>query len=93
MPVEAVVASRVGIQIASGDVDPRLARTPITPSGNSETLVALIARKSTIASEALAGVRFRRCSSVIALRPNGVAALPSPSTFDARFMIIAPIAG
>ncbi len=65
----------------------------ITPSGNSETLVALMARKSTIESLAHAGVRFSVCSSVIAFRPNGVAALPRPSTFDARFMIIAPIAG
>ncbi len=91
--VLAAVASRVGTQIASGIAEPMLARIPITPSGKSETLVALMARKSTIASLALAGVRLIFCNSVIAFRPKGVAALPSPSTFDARFMIIAPIAG
>ena len=55
--------------------------------------MALIARNITIASVATPGYGFSRFSSTIALRPNGVAALPRPSMFDAMFITIAPIAG
>ncbi len=46
-----------------------------------------------MASVATPGRSFSRFSSVMALRPKGVAALPRPSTFEARFMIMAPMAG
>ena len=53
-----------------------------------------MARKSTIAFEAEPEWSIElRASSLMALRPKGVAALPIPRIFDAMFMIIAPIAG
>ena len=92
--VEHVVAKSVGIQIAQGSAELAAARTPIVPSGGSRVIAELLmARNSTIASEAEPEWRLRRASSDIAFSPKGVAALPSPTTFEAMFMIIAPMAG
>jgi hypothetical protein len=74
-------------------LEPRLARIAITPSGSTATPEVLIARNSAIALLATPGRVFSVSSSRMAFSPNGVAALPRPSTFAARFRTIAPIAG
>ena len=79
--------------IPAAFVEPRLARSAIAPSGSTASPEVLIARNSAIAFVATPGRGFNVSSSRIAFRPNGVAALPSPSTFAARLSSIAPIAG
>ena len=91
--VDIDVASSVGSQIPAALLEPIEARRAITPSGASATLEVLIARNSAMASVATPGHGLSRLSSIIALMPNGVAALPSPSMLLAMFMIIALIAG
>ena len=87
-------AIKMGTQTASGALEPAAARTAAVPVGAiSTTQVALIERNRTIASLATPGTRFKRFSSTIAFNPKGVAALPSPSMFDARFITMAPMAG
>ena len=92
--VEQVVAMRVGIQMAAGSAEPAAARSAMVPVGAISVIAAvLMARKSTIESVATPGCGFRRESSLMALRPKGVAALPMPSTFEAKFITMAPMAG
>jgi hypothetical protein len=92
--VEQNVAKSVGIQIAHGSADCAAARTPMVPRGGSSVIDdALMARNSTIAFEAQGAPPLSRESSLMAFRPKGVAALPMPRMFDAKFMIIADIAG
>ena len=74
-------------------VEPSEARSAMTPSGASATLEVLMARKSAMALVATPGTGFKRLSSIMALMPKGVAALPSPSMLEAMFMIMALIAG
>ncbi len=89
-----VVAKRVGAQIEKGDCDPVATRTAMVPRGGSSVIeVALIARKSAIASVATPLCWFSLSSSTMALRPKGVAALPRPRMFAAKFITIAVIAG
>src|SRR2546427_1581331 len=84
----------VGTQIAAGAVEPAAARTAIVPVGGMRWMAALlITRNSTIGLVITPGYGFNRFNSTIALSPNGVAALPRPSMFAARFITIAPIAG
>ena len=91
---EIEVATSVGIQIARGICDPAAKRIAAVPVGGISTIDAeLIARNSAIALVATPGWGLRRSSSTMALMPNGVAALPSPSMLDERFITIAPIAG
>ncbi len=87
------LATSVGTKIDSGAADPAAARIAITPVGSTATPDVLIARKSTIAFVAVPGCLLSVSSSCIALMPNGVAALPRPSTLAPMFMTIAPIAG
>ena len=53
----------------------------------------LIARNITMALLAVPLCGLSLSSSCIARMPNGVAALPRPSTLAEMFIIIAPIAG
>ena len=69
------------------------ARTAMTPRGSTATPEVLMARNSAIELVATPGRSLSLLSSIIALRPNGVAALVSPIMFAAMFMIIAAIAG
>ena len=91
--VETSVANRVVGTIPAGSTEPAAALSAMTPVGKIVTLDVLMARNRIIASVALPLSPFRvsRCS--MARIPNGVAALPRPSTLADRFMIIAPIAG
>src|SRR5512132_708463 len=91
--VEQNVANSVVGRMPAGSADPAAARSAMTPVGSSVTLDVLIARNSTIALLAVpfAGLSASRCC--MARMPNGVAALPNPSTFEDIFRIIAPIAG
>ncbi len=91
--VEKEVAISVGSQMPAALCDPTEARSAMTPSGARATFDVLMARNSAIALVATPGVGLRRLSSIIALMPKGVAALPSPSMLAAMFMIIALIAG
>ena len=61
--------------------------------GNTVIADVLMARKRTIASDAVWELRLSLASSVIAFRPKGVAAFPSPSMLDAMFITMAPMAG
>jgi hypothetical protein len=87
------VERKEGSTMPAGSFDPSAARTATAPSGRIATPAALMARKSAIELVATPGWRLSVFSSLIALRPNGVAALPSPSMFAARLRIIEPIAG
>ncbi len=87
------LAAIVVTKIDAGVVAPSEARSAMTPEGSTATPLVLIARKSTIALVAVPFVLLSASSSCIALMPNGVAALPRPSTLAAMFMIIAPMAG
>jgi len=91
--VSCSVARTDGRRIALGFAEWRLARTAIQPIGNTAIPAVLTARKRAIESDATALLGLSFCSSCIALRPNGVAAFPSPSTFVDMFMTIALIAG
>ncbi len=91
--VEKIVARSEGIRMEAGSAAPAAARTPITPSGRIVTLDVLIARKRHIELVASPLWGFRRSSSIIALIPMGVAALPSPRALAAIFIIMADIAG
>ncbi len=57
------------------------------------TLEVLIARNMTMALVAVSFFSLSSCSSSIALRPSGVAALPSPSMLADMLSTIEPIAG
>src|SRR5919109_4175011 len=92
--IEHADAINVGTQIAAGEADSAAERTAIVPVGGMIVMqVLLITRKRIIGSLAMPGRGLSRFSSIIALIPNGVAALPSPSMLAARFITIAPIAG
>ncbi len=89
-----MVANSVGTQIEKGDSDPVATRTATVPRGGSSTIEeVLMARNSAIASVATPLFRFSLSNSTIAFSPKGVAALPSPSMFEAKFMTMAVIAG
>ena len=79
------------IPIASSE--PTEARNPTTPDGRIASAEVLIASNSTMALVAVPGFELSLSSSSIALIPNGVAALPSPSMLLEMFRIIALIAG
>ena len=92
--VEQIVAISVGIQIAKGSAEPAAARTATVPVGGSSVMAeVLMARKSTIGFEATPFTGFSLSSSAMAFRPKGVAALPSPKMFEAKFITIALMAG
>jgi hypothetical protein len=63
------------------------------PVGSTATAAGLIARNRHIALVAVFFSSLSVWSSAIAFSPNGVAAFVRPTTFAARFITIAPIAG
>jgi len=63
------------------------------PVGRSASPLVLMARKSTMALVAVPFSTLSFSSSVMALSPKGVAALPRPSALAAMFMTMAPMAG
>src|SRR5512144_801772 len=92
-PVEQNVANSVVGRMPAGSADPAAARSAMTPVGSNVTLDVLLARNRAIALLAVpfTGLSVSRCC--MARMPNGVAALPNPTTFEDMFRIIAPMAG
>ena len=88
-----MVANSVVGMIPAGSAEPAAARSAITPVGSRVTLEVLIARNRTMALVAVPLAALSDSSSCMARMPNGVAALPRPSTLAAMLRIIAPIAG
>ena len=95
MPTKVAVplAIHVGKRMPAASLEPRDARSPITPVGSMARPAVLMARKRTIALLAVPFSLFRVSSCSIARIPNGVAALPSPSMFADMLRIIALMAG
>ena len=92
-PVDSAVANRVVGKIAAGSAEPNWARKPMIPVGSKANPLVLIAKNKHIALVAVPLWGLRSFNSFIALRPNGVAAFPSPNALAAIFITIAPIAG
>src|SRR4051812_18684597 len=90
---EQIVARNAVPTIAVGFFEPATARMPTAVAGISWIEAVLIARKVHIALVAVPGCGLSFCSSDIARKPSGVAALPRPSMFAAIFITIEPIAG
>ena len=87
------VATSPGAMIAVGLTEPAAARTPIIVDGISCTPEVVMAMNVTIGLLAVSLSPFSSCSSSIALIPNGVAALFSPSMLAAIATTMAPEAG
>ncbi len=76
-----------------GSAAPICARTVKMVAGMTVTADVLMTRKRIISSLAVCLSGFSSCSSSMALRPRGVAALSSPSMLAAMFMTMLPVAG
>jgi len=87
------VATNAVPTIAVGSRACCAASTAMAVTGTSCTEPVFNARKVHIALVAVPGCGFSLSSSRIARSPRGVAALPRPSMFAARFNTIAPMAG
>ncbi len=87
------VASRVGPITSPGALAPAAARSPMTVAGSSCSEAVLRAQNRAWASLAVPGCGLSSSRRRIASSPNGVAALPRPSTFAATFITMAPMAG
>src|SRR3972149_4601358 len=87
------VANRVLGNIPAGSIDPAEARKAMIPVGNKVTLDVLMARNKAMALVAVPLCVLSLSNSCMARMPNGVAALPRPSTLADMFRIIAPMAG
>jgi hypothetical protein len=91
--VEQNVAINVGIKMLVGLTDPSIARSAIIEMGIMVSPEALSTKNMICAFDAVSLSGFISCSSFIALRPRGVAALSSPRILALKFMMIEPVAG
>ena len=91
--VEAVVARRMGRKTSVGSGAPCCARYMKIETGKSVSDEAFSTRKRICALLARSGSGLSDCSSRIALRPIGVAALSRPSALAVKFIVISPSAG
>ena len=91
--VEIAVAIIVVKIIEPGYWAPAAALSPIMPDGKIANPDVLIAKNKHMELVATPWVLFSLFISIMALRPNGVAALPKPSILEVIFMIIMLIAG
>ncbi len=91
--VEQMVANSVVGRMPAGSTDPAAARSAMIPVGSRVTLEVLMARNRAMALVAVPLSGFSLSSSCMARMPNGVAALPRPSTLADMLRIIAPMAG
>lgn len=87
------MASRIGRNTSVGSAAPCCARYMKMVTGSSVSEEALSTRNRICALVAVTGSGLSRCSSRIAFRPIGVAALSRPSALAAKFMVIRPSAG
>jgi hypothetical protein len=78
--------------ISEGAEDPASLLIAITVAGMSWIADVFKTRNIHIASEAVSFLAFTFCNSSMAFIPSGVAALPSPMKFAARFITMAPMA-
>ena len=91
--VEQAVAKRVVPIISVGFAELAFKRKAIIVAGTKVNEDVFNARNVHMAWLAVFGCGLSSCSSLIAFRPKGVAALPRPSKFALKFIRIEPIAG
>lgn len=91
--VDALVASRIGRNTRVGSGAPCCARNMNSVTGSSVSDEALSTRNRIWALLAVSGLGLSDCSSRMARRPIGVAALSSPRPLAAKLSVIKPIAG
>ena len=91
--VEIKVLSRIGINTSVGWAAPICARYTMILIGMMMRPEVLITRNMIIGLEAVSFFGFSSCSSFIALSPNGVAALSSPSMLADIFIKMEPNTG
>ena len=91
--VEAQVASRMGRNTSVGSAAPCCARNMNSDTGSSVSDEALSTRNRICALLAVSGLGLSDCSSRMARRPIGVAALSRPRPLAAKFSVIRPMAG
>src|SRR5690606_22519585 len=91
--VEQNVAIRVGMKILVGSTEPNIARSAIIEIGIMVSPEAFSTKNIICASDAVSLSGLISCNSLIALSPNGVAALSSPRMLALKFMMIDPVAG
>lgn len=87
------MANSIGRKTSIGLVAPSSARYIKTVTGKRVTEEVFNTRNIICALVAVSGAGFRRCKSVIALMPSGVAALSSPRMLAARLSVTVPMAG
>lgn len=90
---EKIVANRMGINTSMGLMAPSSARYMKMVTGNNVTEEVFKTKNMIWALVAVSGFGFRRCKSVMALMPSGVAALSSPNILAARLRVTVPSAG
>ena len=91
--VDALVASKIGINTSVGLIAPCSARYKNTAMGNNVTDEVFNTKNKICAFDKVSLLGESDCISCIALIPNGVAALSKPSMFAEIFMVILPKAG
>lgn len=87
------VAMRIDRKMSAGLAAPICARYTITPMGMMVSPDVLRTRNIIMELDASSFLGLISCSSFMALRPKGVAALSSPSMLAAMFMKMLPDAG
>ena len=88
-----VVVSNVGIKISVGCAAPICARYIMMLTGINISPEVLMTRNIIMGFVAVSFLGFSSCSSFMAFRPRGVAALSSPSMLAEKFMKMLPMAG
>jgi len=91
--VDALVANRIGRNTRVGSGAPCWARNMNRVTGSSVNDDAFSTRNRICALLAVSGLGFSDCSSRMARRPMGVAALSRPRPLAAKFRVMRPMAG
>ena len=91
--VATVVASRIGMKMSVGCAAPYDARNASIVVGIMVSPLVLSTRNIIIGFVAVSFFGFSSCICCMAFRPVGVAALSSPSMFDAIFIKMLPMTG
>ena len=87
------VAKRIGKNTSEGCAAPPAALNAITETGINVNPEVFKTKNMIWALLAVSFDELVACSSFIALRPRGVAALSNPNILAEKFIIILPIAG
>ncbi len=91
--VATTVDRNVTTTVAAGLVEPAAIRAAMMLVGTKVIQHVLRARNVHMAEVASSGFGFNCCNCCIALRPNGVAALPNPNILADKFNKTEPAAG